>query len=172
MISLVDVLLNVSRIEMGTLPVNLESTNLEELCQSVLSELSLQIEKNKIYIERQYNDFLKDVKSDPKLLRIVIQNLISNAVKYTRDNGTVTITFDESLGQKKIIISDTGLGIPKEEQERVFTKLFRAKNVRDLKNGQGTGLGLYMVKSIIESLGGSISFVSEENKGSIFTIIL
>ena len=172
MIGLVDVLLNVSKIEMGSLPVDLKETNVEELSESIFTELSSEIEKKKILIEKRYNGHLQNIKSDPKLLRIVIQNLISNAVKYTPDQGKVTLTFQESGGDKRIIVSDSGIGIPVNQQERIFTKLFRADNVRKLSNIQSTGLGLYMVKSIIESLGGNISFVSEENKGSIFTIIL
>jgi len=123
-------------------------------------------------INKQYGDNLKDIESDPRLLRIAIQNLISNAVKYTPDGGSITITFEDSVGEKAIIISDTGLGIPKEEQDKVFTKLFRADNVRNIKNSQGTGLGLYLVKSIVETMGGSIGFVSEESRGSTFTIKL
>jgi PAS domain S-box-containing protein len=172
MIELAEVLLNVSRIEMGTLPIDSKPTNVEELTEGILVELSSQIEKKKIKINKQYNNFLQNINSDPKLLRIVIQNIVSNAVKYTLDGGTVSIVFEESSGEKKIIVSDTGIGIPKAEQDRIFSKLFRADNARNLTSSQGTGLGLYLVKSIIESMGGHISFVSEENKGSVFTLTL
>jgi PAS domain S-box-containing protein len=173
MIDLVDVLLNVSRIEMGTLPIDKKTINLEELTENVLTEFSVEIAQKDIHIEKKYDDNLKNITSDPKLLRIVIQNLISNAIKYTPKEGFVSITFEESLiGGKKIIISDTGIGIPKEAQNRIFTKLYRADNARGLENVSGSGLGLYLVKSIIGSMGGNISFASEENKGSIFTINL
>lgn len=172
MIGLVDALLNVSRIEMGTLPVEQKDTNVEELTESILLELGPQIAEKKIKIEKNYHSSLTNIQSDPKLLRIVIQNLISNAVKYTPDDGSITITLEESGREKKIIVSDTGFGIPKDAQERIFTKLFRADNVRKLSESQGTGLGLYLVKSIVETLGGTIRFVSEENKGSTFTITL
>jgi len=172
MVDLVDVLLNVSRIEMGTLPIETKETNVEALSESILLELSSQINTKKLNIVKEYNGKLQNIKSDPKLLRIVVQNLISNAVKYTPDEGTVVITFEETGTSRKIVVSDNGVGIPKEAQERIFTKLYRADNVRTLSNVSGTGLGLYLVKSIIESIGGSISFVSEENKGSVFTIKL
>lgn len=172
MIELVDTLLNVSRIEIGALPIDKSETNIEAISEGILMELSSQIAKKKIRIEKQYNGLLQNTNTDPKLLRIVMQNLISNAIKYTPDLGTVTVTFAESGSKREIIVSDTGYGIPKAEQERIFTKLFRAENARKLSTSQGTGLGLYLVKSIMEALGGGIKFISEENKGSIFTIML
>ena len=172
MVDLVNVLLNVSRIEMGSLFVDMKVTNVEELSESVLHELSFLINKKGIRINRKYHGLLKNIRSDPKLLRIVIQNLISNALKYTPEGGTVTITFEEVAGERRIKVSDTGLGIPKSQQDQVFTKLFRADNIRGLVDNQGTGLGLYLVKSVVGVIGGSISFVSEENKGSTFTITL
>lgn len=170
MIDLTEVLLNVSRIEMGTLPIDKKSTNISELTESILSELSPQIEKKKIQINKKYNNFLQNINTDPRLLRIVIHNLISNAVKYTGDGGVISVTFEESKKGKKIIVSDSGIGIPEAEQGRIFGKLFRAGNARNLGNTQSTGLGLYLVKSVIESMGGNISFVSEQNKGSTFTL--
>ncbi len=171
MIDLVDVLLNVSRIEMGSLSPEIKETNVEELSESILAELSILINQKKINIRREYNGHLQSIKSDPKLLRIVIQNLVSNAVKYTPNEGTVSIVLKESFGSKQIIISDTGIGIPKEAQEHIFSKLFRAENAR-AGEASGNGLGLYLVKSMIGGLGGSIDFKSEEGKGSTFTITL
>lgn len=172
MIDLVDTLLSVSRVEIGSLKIELKQTDVEDLCESVLDELSPQINKKKIKVDKKYNGLLKDLKTDPKLLRIVIQNLVSNAIKYTPDEGQITISLEQSDGKKQIIVSDTGLGIPKSQQNLIFSKMFRADNVRDLTNNQGTGLGLYMVKSMIEAMGGNVSFVSEEGHGSIFTVTL
>jgi PAS domain S-box-containing protein len=169
MIGLIELLLNVSRIEIGTLKVDTKIINVIEITDSVLLELSSQIQERKIKINKQYSDNLKSIKSDPKLLRIVIQNLLSNAVKYAPVDGEVDIIFKESFSEKTITVSDNGIGIPEGEQGKIFTKLFRAGNAHD---SQGTGLGLYLVKSIMETLGGNISFVSEENKGSTFTINL
>jgi PAS domain S-box-containing protein len=172
MIGLVEMLLNVSRTEIGTLPVEKKPTNVRELSESILAELSPQIVKRELTINKNYNDLLENINSDPKLLRIVIQNIISNAVKYTPEKGEITITFSDSMGIKGISVSDNGYGIPKSQQDQIFTKLFRADNAKKLSTTQGTGLGLYLVKSIMESLGGSISFVSEENQGTTFNIKL
>ncbi|MEK7669302.1 MAG: ATP-binding protein [Patescibacteria group bacterium] len=172
MIDLVETLLNVSRVEIGSVRVESKPTNAIDLTEGILVELSPQIETKKINIERQYDDNLRNIESDPKLLRIVIQNLISNAVKYTPDGGTVAIRFKESLGENIIVVSDNGIGIPENQQNKVFTKMFRADNAHNLTGSQGTGLGLYLVKSIIEAMGGNISFISKEDEGSTFTIKL
>ena len=112
---------------------------------------------------------------DPKHLRMVLQNLLSNAVKYTPEDGKIELSI--SLADKENVllkISDTGYGIPKHQQDKIFTKLFRADNVRD-KDTDGTGLGLYIVKSIVENSGGRVWFKSsgeEENKGTVFYVTL
>ena len=170
MIELVDTLLNVSRSEIGKLVVDMAPTNVQEITDSILTELSSQIDKKKMNIVKQYDSLLADVRSDPKLLRIVIHNLVSNAIKYTPDEGTITISFKQADGKNQVVVSDTGYGIPKDQQGKIFTKLFRADNVKEISSSQSTGLGLYLVKSLIEAMGGSISFQSEENKGTAFTV--
>jgi PAS domain S-box-containing protein len=131
MIGLVDTLLNVSRIEIGTLPIELKPANIEELAGNILTELSSQIHKKDIHIVTAYNGLFEAVTTDVKLLRIVFQNLLSNAIKYTPQGGTVTVTFSEASGKKQISVSDTGVGIPKADQARIFEKLFRAGNVQN-----------------------------------------
>jgi PAS domain S-box-containing protein len=170
MIGLVDTLLNVSRLELGKLVVEKKPTDIQEIVVSILTELSSQITKKNITIKKEYGSGFKNFESDPHLLRIAIHNLLTNAVKYTPEAGCVTITLGESLSGKVISVSDTGVGIPKSEQGKIFQKLFRASNVKDVSASQSTGLGLYLIKSIVENLGGKISFESEEGKGSTFTI--
>ena len=172
MIGLVNTLLDVSRIELGTFPIEPAPTNIIELTQNEISEQKPQINTKQIAFSFSFNKDISVIFIDPKLLCIIIQNLLSNAIKYTPERGKVELTI--SLVDKNNIllkILDTGYGIPKQQQNQVFTKLFRADNVQE-KDTEGTGLGLYIVKSVVEHAGGKIWFESEENKGSTFYVTL
>lgn len=171
MVDLVNLLLNVSRIEMGTLQVDIQDTDVSALIADVLEELGSQITQKSLDVRHAKEESFTTLRTDPKLLRIVIQNLVSNAVKYTPEGGTVTIALQRQEGKHAIVVSDTGYGIPPEQQSMIFTKMFRADNVRK-QSTEGTGLGLYLTKSIVELLGGSISFTSELNNGTTFTVLL
>ena len=173
MVTLVNALLDVSRIELGTFVVEPEPTNVVELARSVMNEQKPQIDKKKIMLFPVFEKNIPSIQADPKLLRMVMQNLLSNAVKYTSEGGKVDISLSLDKGREniKIQISDTGYGIPKNQQDKIFTKLFRADNVRDKDTG-GTGLGLYIVKSVVENFGGKIWFESQENKGTTFFVTL
>ncbi len=107
--------------------------------------------------------------SDPTLLRIVFQTLLSNAVKYTPKGKNIAIALEDTKDRVIFSVKDEGIGIPEAEQKRVFERFFRAKNVQKLVT-DGTGLGLYICKSIVEKLGGEISFTSTENVGTTFTV--
>ncbi len=170
MIDIVETLLNISRVEIGSINIDAKEVSVPQIVDSILLELSAGIDTKKLNVVKDYNGYMVSTKTDPKLLRIVIQNLISNAIKYTPENGTVKISLLELPGERRISVSDTGIGIPEADKEKIFTKLFRAENARLQSEGQGTGLGLYLVKSIIESMGGNIGFTSEVNKGSVFSI--
>lgn len=180
MVDLVNSLLNVSRLELGTFVVEPKPTDLEEEIKSVISEMQPSIVKKKLKVEEKI-DKLEKISVDPKLIRIVFQNLISNAVKYTNENGKIVVEMKDeadaklkakySKGVILISVADDGLGIPKADQPKIFSKLFRADNVKE-KEVEGTGLGLYIVKSIIENSGGEIWFESEKNKGAKFFLRL
>jgi two-component system sensor histidine kinase VicK len=108
---------------------------------------------------------------DPDLTRIIFQNLLTNAVKYTPSGGKISLKIELRKKHVLIKISDTGYGVPKRQQRQLFTKLFRADNVRR-QDTDGTGLGLYIVQSIVESAQGKVWFESEENKGTTFYVRL
>ncbi len=168
MVDLVNTLLDVSRIELGTFLVDSKLTDIKALTRGAINEQTIQINEKKIKLTCTFVKKLPRIQADPKLLRMVIQNLLSNAIKYTPDDGTIAVSF--SLADTKNVvlkISDTGYGIPDNQQDRIFTKLFRADNVIG-KDTEGTGLGLYIAKSIIEQSGGKLWFESKENNGTTF----
>ena len=102
---------------------------------------------------------------------MVIQNLLTNAVKYTAENGTVTVTLARSGESIAFTVADTGFGIPADAREHIFTKLYRADNARAMVP-DGNGLGLYIAKSILDQTGGTIRFESEIGKGTTFFVTI
>lgn len=171
MVELVGALLNVSRIDLGTFGVDPTLTDLTGLADSVIREMEPQSVAKNINVVREYDKNIRPVSVDPQLFRMVFQNLISNAVKYTPNDGLVRVAVKPDGTNIVISVSDTGIGIPTDQKAQIFGKLFRADNARELDPG-GTGLGLYIVRAILEASGGSIRFESEEGKGTTFYGIL
>ncbi|OGZ07963.1 MAG: hypothetical protein A3C13_01195 [Candidatus Lloydbacteria bacterium RIFCSPHIGHO2_02_FULL_50_11] len=171
MVDLVNALLNVSRLDLGTFAIETETTSPVEICESVLSELAPQLTEKKQTVERVFTQAPKTYLADPKLIRIIFQNLLSNSVKYTQAGGALLAEISVKQNSLYIRVTDNGYGIPKSQQSKIFQKLFRADNVRQ-KDTEGTGLGMYIVKAIIEASGGQIAFESEENKGTTFHVLL
>ena len=106
---------------------------------------------------------------DKRLMLMITENLMSNAIKYTPEKGTVKLDVKLENHSLKIVISDTGCGIPKQDQDKIFGKLYRASNVR---NVDGNGFGLYVVKGAVEAQDGNISFRSEQGEGTTFYVEL
>lgn len=171
MIELVNALLNVSRLELGTFAVEPEPTNLVDVAEAVFKELEHLIENNQLKIIKDYDPALPAINTDPKLMRMIFQNLLSNAVKYTPAGGEIRVAIKKQAKGIALEVADNGYGIPQYQQGQVFTKLFRADNIKE-KDAEGTGLGLYIVKSIIDHAGGVVWFESAENKGTTFYVIL
>jgi PAS domain S-box-containing protein len=167
MIALVNSLLNISRIESGRITIEPEMTDVNSLIKTIIGDFKniFELKNQKLFVE--YSDSLPKVSLDPKLTREVISNLLTNANKYTDIGGTVTISV-EPIGQDiKLTVRDSGYGIPEAEKNKVFQRFYRATNIIK-KVTDGTGLGLYLCKIIIDSSGGKIGFDSAENKGSTF----
>jgi PAS domain S-box-containing protein len=180
MAALVDAMLTTSSLELGSLPIRPEPVDLPRLCRQILEQLLDTLPADKIlHIKEHYDPALPTESLDPNVMKTILQNLITNAFKYTPKNGTVTITIkksneklNDSPGDNLLIeVADTGMGVPIDEQSKIFTKLFRATNVKH-QDTDGTGLGLYIVKTITEYVGGKIRFESEEGKGSTFSVLL
>lgn len=167
MIDLINSLLNVSRLELGTFSVEPELTDLREIADYAVKELEPQISRNQLVLKKHYDSSLPKINVDPKLMQIIFQNLISNAIKYTSAGGNIYVAIEKKGEEALVKVSDTGYGIPRYQQDQVFTKLFRADNIKE-KDPEGTGLGLYIIRSIIDKIGGRIWFESVENKGTTF----
>ena len=171
LITLVNDLLDVSRLEQGRLAVTPRPVRLDEVTRSVLEETAgLARDKDHQVAVFAAAD-LPGVVTDPQLLRQVILNLVGNAIKYTPPGGEIAIRMGLDDGAARWEIRDSGIGIPRQNQARLFEKFFRADNVGAVET-EGTGLGLYLVRLIIERCGGRVWCESEEGKGSTFVFTL
>ncbi len=170
--NLVGALLDVSRLDMGTFIIEPKPANLIQVMQQAVHEQEPAFVKKSQAFSFTHPDEVPDMPLDTKLLFIIIQNLLSNANKYSPEGATVKLSLTAAPdGSSLIECADTGYGVPKAQQTSIFKKLFRADNIRSL-DVEGTGLGLYMIKTIVDAAGCSIAFVSEEGKGSTFTIAI
>jgi len=175
MIKLIDVLLNVSRMEAGKVKAEPTEIDAKKMMCSIVQEQKFGIKEKKHKLSFVCNDVLPGISpkifADPNLIRMVFQNIISNAVKYTPENGKITCSINEKNKNVVFEITDTGIGIPKDQQKRVFEKLFRASNAFP-HDPEGNGLGLYLAKSTVENVGGKIWFESKEGEGTTFFVQL
>ncbi|MDP2668860.1 MAG: PAS domain-containing sensor histidine kinase [bacterium] len=161
---LIKLLLNVSRIESGSVAIQPEPLDLAGLINVYISEYRAICDKAKIScIFTKHPEKLIAV-TDKNLVGYIIQNLISNSISYTPANGKVEISLEEKKDSVFITVQDTGIGIPKREQARIFTKFMRASNAV-ISKPDGTGLGLYIVRESVNLLGGKIWFESETGEG-------
>ena len=155
-------MLNIAELEQGS-PVKKEDVNLKKLVLEILDAYKTKIEAKNIHLDLQIDDV--KINSDIRLIDEMLRNLIDNAIKYNKENGKITI----NLTGKLFLISDTGIGIKKENQSRIFERFFMEDKARSKENG-GTGLGLAIVKHIIETLGYKIEVISKVNVGTKFII--
>jgi signal transduction histidine kinase len=173
---LVSDLLDVSRIEAGRLRLDMGQVNIHEAIDTVVKSVRAQIEAKHLALEIDLPPTLPPVRGDQGRVIQILTNLVSNAYKYTPDGGQVQIMVNgqadyASSGQLSISVRDTGLGISPEDQQKLFTKFFRAEDPR-VRDVPGTGLGLSITKSLIEMHGGEIWFDSEPDHGTTFTFTL
>jgi len=168
MIGLVNEMLSANQIDVGTFTLQTASTQVLDLVDSVISEILPNASKAKVAIvfDRRDNT-IPELVVDPEKIRMVFQNLIDNAIKYSCPGGEISVSASREGNKTQFAIQDHGIGIPVDEQDRVFSRFFRASNAMKM-DPNGTGLGLYIAKSIVEKHGGKVWFTSEENKGTTF----
>ncbi len=172
MTTLVNDLLNVSRIDQGIIKDIPELTDIAETIKIAINEMDAEMQKHNVSIDIKLPvELLPKIMIDPKLLQEVVQNLLSNAIKYSISGGKVTVAAISLADKITISVSDQGIGIPLADQPKVFSKFYRAQNALQVDT-TGSGLGLFVVKAYVERWGGKVSFESVENKGTTFSIEL
>ncbi len=170
-IALINALLSVSRIDSGKMLASPRSVNLVSIAQNVIAGLKPLSERSRVRMEHSFDPKIPNITVDPDILSLALQNILSNAIKYTPAGGKVSLKGKFCDNEVCIEVHDTGIGIPKSVHDRLFSMFFRADNARS-KDPDGTGLGLYIAKSAVELTGGKIWFTSTEGKGSTFTFTI
>jgi PAS domain S-box-containing protein len=164
-IGLVNNLLNVSRIEEGRFGYNFKKISFKEPLDVINDYAQTLAEKNKIKFSINYNGELPIVNIDQDRIILVLQNLVDNAMKYTPSSGKIEVNIKNTKTWFTVGVKDNGVGIPIDDQKKLFTKFFRAKNVVRMQT-EGSGLGLFIVKNIIEKHSGKMNIKSKEGIGT------
>ncbi len=164
---LVQNLLIVSRIETATFPSKKVEFLLEDLIKDLVKEFEIFARASNVEVIFEPQENLPKIFTDSLQIKLVIENLLDNAIRYIKENGKVLIKLEKRDKELYCWIEDNGVGIPKEDQKYIFQKFFRSENIMRYQT-QGSGLGLYIAKAIIEKLGGKIGFLSQEGVGSTF----
>ena len=171
MISLINDMLNADRVDSGTLKFKFALTDLVDLIDNVLVELWPHATKKDIKLKFFPREEVPKVLIDPENMRVVLQNLIDNAIKYSKNGTEVRIGIKQIENNVEIAVENYGIGIPADQQSKIFTRFFRAPNAVHTET-DGSGLGLYIVASIVKKHHGSIRFSSTENESTTFYVTL
>jgi signal transduction histidine kinase len=166
----IDSLLEFSKIEAGKIEVHVEPVKVNEVIQGAISTIEPTLNGANVRIFREIGSDLPVLNTDREKLVQIVLNLLDNAVKFT-EQGEIRISASQQNGSLKLAVSDTGIGIPKQELNTIFEE-FQRGDSSSIKNYRGTGLGLAIVKQFVNLLGGEISVESEVGKGSVFTVSL
>ncbi len=171
MVELVADLLIVSKIEQQELPLRKEKIAIKDLVERIIKEIEIFAKASNVRIEFKSEKILPPILADLDRLKLVIDNLLDNAIRYNRGKEKIEVNLKKKNNNVYLGIKDRGVGIPKEDQKYIFQKFFRSENVIKHQT-EGSGLGLYIAKSIIEKLGGKMGFQSQEGIGSTFWFTL
>ncbi len=171
LITMVNEMLDITKIEKGDLEMQIEELNLKEIVDSVIDDLSSYAKRHEFDIDRSDLSANVMIAGDKVRVRQIFQNLIDNAIKYSNHPGLLRISTNVQSDMVEIVFKDNGIGVPKNEQPKLFERFYRASNTAKTASS-GSGLGLYIVKSIARQLGGDIRFESEEGIGTTFFVTL
>ncbi len=174
MLDMVNTVLSISRIEKGVPAGEFGPTDISALAEAIFRERRFEIKEKNLIVRKSFEKIPK-IHADPNQINMIVQNLLSNAIKYTPAGGRIAFAIKREVQQGvagvSISMADSGIGIPKSAEKNIFGKFFRAKNAR-AQEAEGSGLGLYILKSVIEEMHGRIWFTSEEGKGTTFFVFL
>jgi len=171
MTRLVNDLLDVARIDQGRFKLKIKEVEINTVIKKILNEVAIPLgEKKGVGVSFDGNCDLT-VMADEEKIDLVFENLLSNSIKYTLEGGKVSINCSLKDGMALFEVKDTGVGIPETQQDQIFAKFFRSSNVVRYQT-EGTGLGLYIAKSVVEQLNGKMWFESKENVGTTFSFTL
>lgn len=172
MISLVNDLLNVSRIEEGRFGYEFKTVSIDDIVDNLFKVARPLIAEKRInLVVNRSSGGLRMINADEEKLTLALENILNNSIKYTPPQGKITFSLEDKDGKLVITVSDTGVGIPKDQLPKLFTKFFRGSNAIRLQT-DGSGLGLFITKNVIEKHQGTISVQSEEERGTIVKITL
>lgn len=170
-IAMVDSMLNAMRVEAGEVKFLKSEIDMAELLQDLTQELISAANEKKIKVTMDFEENIQPIQGDAEKLRVALQNLVHNAIKYTPEGGKVNIKLTNEEGNIKIVVKDNGIGIPDAERKDMFRRFFRASNAM-LSETDGTGLGLYITKNVIERHNGQIWFETKQGEGTTFYIVM
>ena len=170
LITMVNEMLDITKIERGNLEMNIEDLNVKEIISSVVGDLESYAQRHDFTINEALPPDIT-IAGDKVRVRQIFQNLIDNAIKYSSSPGKLDISAKLDMNVVEICFADNGIGVPKNEQPKLFERFYRASNTSKTASS-GSGLGLYIVKSIAQQLGGDIRFESEEGVGTTFFVTL
>lgn len=166
---LINSLVQISRLEAGMIQLKKQNSDIKKTILEAVNGIYLNASEKDIDINIE-NLISIDINHDRKWTKEAIFNLLENGVKYTQDGGSINITMESLETSIKIVIKDTGIGIPKKEQFQVFNRFYRGES-KEVQKKEGSGVGLYLTKRIIEDQGGTIALRSTEGKGTEFSIL-
>lgn len=171
LLSLINDILDLSKVEAGRMELELTTFDLQMLLEDTLMLVRERASRHGIQLTLDVHTRVGDLTADERKVKQILLNLLSNAVKFTPDGGKISVRTGRSAGLVEISVSDTGIGIPPEDQQRIFEE-FRQTKRKDPHVGEGTGLGLTLAKRFVELHGGRIWLESEVGRGSTFTFTL
>lgn len=162
---LIENILDMARIEEGRLEVSRESADIIEICRMVRDDQARVVDQHELVLDAEVPELM--VMIDPDKTEVALGNLVRNAIKFSPEGGLVTIAVKKVEDMAEVSVTDEGIGIPAEEQERIFDRFYQADS-GETRSYQGSGLGLYITKEVVEAMGGGMVVKSERGKGSTF----